>query len=396
MEMNFVAPAGLSFPPYHTSDLGRILKAVRTHLGMDVGFVSEFLNGRRVFRHVEHAEGKECIEVGSSDPLEESYCYWIAKGKLARLICDPMDHPIAAAMPVTKALPVGAHLSVPIKLRDGSTYGTFCCFSFSPDHTLTDRDMATMEAFAEIAASQIQDSIDLSAARSTKLARIEAALRERNVKMVFQPAVDAKSGDVVFLEALSRFYTRPYQPPDRWFKIAAEVGLAVELELVALEEALRALPKLPDGASLSFNASPALILDHKFVRCLESAPLDRLIVEITEHEVVSQYALLNKALEPLRKRGLRVAVDDMGAGYSSLRHMLQVRPDIIKLDISLVRGIDGDPVRRALTSALVNFAEETGSLLVAEGVETDTELRALKALEVNVVQGYLMGEPQPL
>lgn len=396
MTMNLVAHAGLSLPPHHSADLGRILKAVRTHLGMDVGFVSQFLNGQRVFRHVEHAEGKACIEVGASDPLEESYCHWIAEGVLAGLIRDPMDHPIAAAMPVTKALPVGAHLSVPIKLRDGSTYGTFCCFSFTPDNTLTDRDMATMEAFAEIAANQIQDSIDLSAARSIKHARIEAAIRDRSVEMVFQPAFDARSGDLVFLEALARFHTRPYQSPDRWFKIAAEIGLAVELEHVALRAALRALPQLPEGTSLSFNASPALILDAKFLRCVEDVPLDRLIVEITEHEVISQYALLNKALKPLRKRGLRVAVDDMGAGYSSLRHMLQVRPDIIKLDMSLVRGIDADPARRALTSALVNFSREAGNLLLAEGVETDAELRALKALEVDLVQGYLMGKPQPL
>jgi EAL domain-containing protein (putative c-di-GMP-specific phosphodiesterase class I) len=383
-------------PELATADLGHILRAVRTHLGMDVGFVSEFVGGRRVFRHVETATGKECIEVGGSDPLEESYCYWIAEGKLARLICDPNDHPVSAALPVTQALPVGAHLSVPIKLRDGRTYGTFCCFSFKPNHSFTERDMATMEAFAEVAACQIQDAIDASESRATKIARIESVLKGRDLTMVFQPAFHTCAGEIAFYEALARIYTRPYQSPDQWFRMATEIGLAVELELLALNEAIHALSRLPRGSDVSFNASPDLILSRHFDECMQAAPLDRLIVEITEHEMVSHYALLNATLTPLRQRGLRVAVDDMGAGYSSLRHILHIKPDIIKLDISLVRGIDGDAVRRALASALVCFARETGSKLVAEGVETDRELETLRALGADMVQGFFLGRPQPL
>lgn len=374
--------------------LNEILRAVRTHLGMEVGFISEFHNGRRVFRHVESAEGKQCIEVGGSDLLEESYCHWIAEGKLPRLIQDPKDHPFTAKFAVTDGLPVGAHLSVPIKLRTGQVYGTFCCFSFQPDRSLTDRDMSTMEAFAQVAAEQIQRLLDDNQSRGAKLARIQAIVRDRNLKMVYQPAIRTDAPRIEFVEALARFYTKPYQSPDRWFAAAGEVGLGEELELLAVRAALEGgFPRLPEQTALSINASPDLILSPAFAAAIVSVPLDRLIVEITEHEAVTRYSALIKALAPLRRAGLRIAIDDMGAGFASLRHILHLKPDIIKLDMALSQGIDRDPARRALTSALLSFSRETGSQLVAEGVETPSELKTLRSLGANVVQGFLFGQP---
>ncbi len=393
MLMSPILPAALAPEGSAPVSLNQILRAVRTHLGMDVGFISEFLDGHRVFRNVETAEGSGCIEVGDSDPLEESYCYWITEGKLPQLIRDPADHPFTAEFPVTKALPVGAHLSVPIRLRDGRVYGTFCCFSFKPDLSLTERDLATIEAFAQIAGEQIQHVTDSGRARETKLSKVTALLRGRELQMVYQPALRLDSPRVEFVEALARFHTEPYQTPDRWFATAAEVGLGPDLELLAVTAALDGLDQLPEGTSLSINVSPATILTRALSDVLASAPLHRLILEITEHDTVSQYSALNKALAPLRQRGLRVAVDDMGAGYSSLRHILQIRPDLIKLDISLSQGIDRDPARRALTSALISFCREIGSELVAEGVETEEQLQMLRSLGVNLVQGFLLGRP---
>lgn len=373
--------------------LSQILKSVRTHLGMEVGFISEFKDGRRVFRHVETADGARCIEVGGSDPLEESYCYWIAEGKLPQLICDPHDHPLTANFAATDALPVGAHLSVPIRLRDGSVYGTFCCFSFKPDKSLTERDLATMEAFAQVAAEQIQGSIDTNRARQVKLAKVQSILAERDVQIVYQPALKLNPPHVVFVEALARFRTKPYQPPNQWFATAAEVGLATELELLALNTALAELDQLPDRTALSINLSPEAFLSDSVKSILMTLPLDRIIVEITEHETVTNYRRLIRAIKPLRDRGLRIAVDDAGAGYSSFRHILAVAPDIIKLDMSLSRDIHADPARRALASALVTFAREIGAQLVAEGVESQAELEALSGLGVDVLQGFLLSEP---
>jgi EAL domain-containing protein (putative c-di-GMP-specific phosphodiesterase class I) len=332
-----------------------------------------------VFRHVESAEGKQCIEVGGSDPLEQSYCHWVAEGKLPRLIRDPKEHPLTADILATEQLPVGAHLSVPIILRDGRVYGTFCCFSFEPDRSLTERDLATMEAFAQVASEHIQQRVDQRRARETKRARVGTLLRERGVKMVYQPAVRLDAPRIEFMEALARFYIKPYQSPDRWFAVAHEVGLGHELELLALQTAIDdGLAQSCDRISLSVNASPDVILNPAFADVLSSAPLDRIIIEITEHEAVTRYSALKKALAPLRASGMRVAIDDMGAGFSSLRHILQLRPDIVKLDLTLSQGIDKDPTRRALASALVSFSRETGSELVAEGVETACELETLR------------------
>lgn len=376
--------------------LGEILRAVRSHLGLEVGFISEFHEGRRVFRYVESAEGKQCIEIGGSDPLEESYCHWISQGRLPRLIRDPKDHPFTANLAVTEQLPVGAHLSVPIVLRDGRVYGTFCCFSFAPDRSMTDRDLATMEAFAQVASEQIQRTVDVERIREVKQERVQTALRDCDVKMVYQPAIRT-GGQVAFMEALARFHISPYQSPDRWFAMAHEVGLGQELELFAIKAALNeGLSQLPQPLSISVNVSPDVIISSSFSEIMTAVPVSRVIVEITEHEAVTHYSALMKALEPLRAAGLRVAIDDMGAGYSSLRHILHLKPDIIKMDMSLSRGIDTDPTRRALASALVSFSRDIGSELVAEGVETPSEMRTLEGLGVDLAQGYLFGKPSTL
>lgn len=131
-------------------------------------------------------------------------------------------------------------------------------------------------------------------------------------------------------------------------------------------------------------------------RALQGAPLARLLLEVTEHSSIGDYGLLSEALAQLRKAGLRLAVDDAGSGYASFRHILKLRPDIIKLDQSLIRGIDHDPGSRALAAALITFARETGSCVIAEGVETEDELAALRVLGVGTAQGYLLGRPGSL
>lgn len=380
----------------HSSvDVEQILRAARDHLGMEIGFISEFTDGRRVFRHVESLEGKSCIEVGTSDPLEKSYCHWIAKGILPQLIRDPADHPFTGSFPVTKSLPVGAHLSVPIRLRNGKVYGTFCCFSTRPDQSLTERDLAVMEAFAQLAREQIQRTLDSDEARQKKLHRIRTIIASCAVDMVYQPAFRLDEPEIAFFEALARFHSKPSEPPDQWFAAAAEVGLGVEFEMLAVSLALEGLKALPDAAVVSVNVSPQTVLDAALRQALTSVPLDRIILEITEHEAVKFYEPLLRALEPLRRHGLRVAVDDAGAGYASFQHILKLRPELIKLDMTLSRGIDSDPSRRSLAAALVWFAKEIGSDLVAEGVETESELRTLRELGVNFVQGRLLAWPAP-
>ena len=188
----------------------------------------------------------------------------------------------------------------------------------------------------------------------------------------------------------------PYRSPDKWFGDAFAAGLGIELELAVLEITLEEFEQFPPDVYLSLNASPETILSGALSKLLAKKPLKRLVLEITEHAPVADYMALMKALHDLRANGLRLAVDDAGAGYASLKHIVRLKPDIIKLDMSLTRCVDSDPALRALASALIYFARETDCVIIAEGIETVAEMEALKLLGVPRGQGYFLGQPADL
>lgn len=225
--------------------------------------------------------------------------------------------------------------------------------------------------------------------------RVERVLADRALRIAFQPIVNLATGAVAGVEALARFTAEPYQPPEAWFGQAAEVGLGVNLELLALRTALDAVPQLPEDLYVSINASPRTVSDPSFLELLlaPGTPLTRLVLEITEHESIEDYQPLANTLGYARSLGLRLAVDDAGSGYASFRHILKLRPDHIKLDRDLTAGIDRDPARRALASAVVVFALELDASVTAEGVETEAELDTLRSLSVDAAQGYYLARP---
>jgi len=390
---NFLVPDGSGTV---ADGLNRVLQAIRAHLGMDVAFISEFAGGRRVFRQMDAAVGNAPMRVGDSDPLEDGYCQRVVDGRLPELIPDTSAVPEALSLPVTTTLPVGAHLSIPIRLRDGAVYGTFCAFSFSPNPSLNERDLNMMRAFAELASHQIQRNLDATHKQDQRIGLIKRVIEERQFAIVYQPIYRLESKQIAGFECLSRFSAEPSRSPEEWFTEAAEVGLGVELELAAVEMALSALPSLPADIYLAVNASFATIISPEFESVIESVPPGRLVLELTEHDSISEYEHLFRILEPLRQKGVRVAVDDAGAGYSSFRHILRIKPDLIKLDRSLVQGVDTDPGRRALAAALIGFARATESHVVAEGIETASELIAVRLLGAENGQGYFLGRPLSL
>ncbi len=371
-----------------------ILHAVRTHLKMEVAFVSEFTHGRRIFRYVDSSWPKNPVRVGEGGPLEESYCQRIVEGRMPELLADARTNSVAAELPETFSLPIGAHLSVPIRLSDGSVYGTFCCFSRHADLSLNYRDLNVMRVFAELAGKMI-DRERLSKQRlSLSRDRIEHVLHSDAMHIVYQPIFDLSQARIAGLESLSRFVMTPTRSPDIWFQEAHKVGLGVDLEMRAIEQALQVLPQLNPSIDLAVNASPEVILDPRFEALLaKQTSLEHLVLEITEHAAVEHYEEIADKLKTYRELGLQLAVDDAGAGYASFRHILNLEPDRIKLDMSLTRDIDSDPVRRALTVALIHFSSETGSTLVAEGVETEAEAATLIELGIEKAQGYFLGRP---
>ena len=226
--------------------------------------------------------------------------------------------------------------------------------------------------------------------------RIEKAIRRGSVRMVVQPIVNIRTGQVVGVEALARFPKFPYRTPDLWFAEARAVGLGVELELLAIRSALSLLDRLPGQTYLAVNAGPPTICDERLSSLLVATHPDRIVLELTEHTVVGDYATLLSSLTRLRRAGVRLAVDDTGAGISSLAHVLRLAPDVVKLDRALTMGIDQDPARRSLGAALVSFASDIQAKVVAEGVETPSELDTLRRLGITLVQGYYLARPAPV
>jgi EAL domain-containing protein (putative c-di-GMP-specific phosphodiesterase class I) len=374
----------------------RALNAIRAHLGMEVAYISEFVDERAVFREVDAPGLEALIKPGDSQKLEDVYCQHILAGRLPELMPDVQSIPLAASLPISKAVPIGKHMSVPIRLADGSAYGMFCCLGFAADPSLQQRDLQMMRAFADIAAFEINRDLDVKKAGEERRARIQHVIDAKLFEIVFQPIWNVETSAPVGVECLARFSAAPARGPDKWFAEAAEAGLGVALELAAIEAALPALAALPLGVQMGVNASPETVMSGALPRLFEGLPCDRIVLEITEHATVADYDQLMAALQPLRERGVMLAIDDAGAGYSSLRHILHLQPDIIKLDMSLTRNISLDPARRALGAALIGFARQTGSRIVAEGVETAAELQTLRRLGADKAQGYFLGKPMPL
>lgn len=229
-------------------------------------------------------------------------------------------------------------------------------------------------------------------------ALVESAFRDGNVvEIVGQPIFGLESNCVVGIEALARFHfhSENRHAPDYWFNAAAQVGLQSELELLAVHRALTRLADVPEDAYLSINASPSTVTLPAFLDVFEGIATNRVVIEITEHTEIPDYpALLNRLVE-LRELGIRIAIDDTGAGFANMRNVLKLNPEIIKLDISLIAGIDQHREQQELARGLINFAHSVGAAIVAEGIETPAERATLRELGVTCGQGYLLGRPSP-
>jgi diguanylate cyclase len=223
---------------------------------------------------------------------------------------------------------------------------------------------------------------------------LERLIGGEGLEMAVQPIVSVPEGTVHAYEALARFRLGSSANPVHWFALADEFAVRDRLELACLRAGLNLLADLPDGARLSVNLSGPLLLDPRTSELLRQTPhLDRLILEITENSLLEDTPGVVAEIERLIGEGINFAVDDMGAGYSGLRQITTVRPTYLKLDRSLISGIDADADRGALVSAMLGYVRQTGGHLIAEGVETEAELETLRALGVTLVQGYLLGRP---
>ena len=379
----------LAQPAAGQARLERIVEFAHRQLSLDVAYVGEFRDGMQLYRAVSGDAASFNITHADGLPAVATYDQRMAAGSIPNVICDASADERVAGLVVTRYARIGAYVGVPILLSDGTLYGTLSCVSHEPDYTLDDRAVSLLSLLGEL----IVDDLEDQRRRGDLRERIAKVIENGEFDIAYQPVFELAGDRCVALEALARFRA-PFGPPAHTIAAAEAAGLGVELERAVMRRAYRILPRLAPGQFLALNASPAALLDiARGAGCGEDVPWSRIVVEVTEHSAIEAYAVLEQELAPLRRRGLRIAVDDAGAGYASLRHVLELRPDFIKLDRWLIDGVADDGGRRAAVSAFVDLARELGSTVIAEGVERQEDLEALRELGLDAAQGYLLGGP---
>jgi len=230
--------------------------------------------------------------------------------------------------------------------------------------------------------------------RARKRARIRSVMEHEALDIALQPIVELGSRAVVGYEALSRFHGLSRPGPAEWFAEAHEVGLGVELEMFAVGLACERSHLLPSDVFLAVNVSPVTAERPELLELLDCAHVDHVVLEVTEHAPVENYPRFRVAVGRMREHGARLAIDDAGAGFASLRHILELNAELIKLDGSLTHSLDADPRRRSLASALIEFGRESGAAVLAEHIESELQLCELRRLGVTYGQGYHLGRPR--
>jgi len=376
--------------------VGVVVAAMKEHLDADISFLSEFRHELKVIRKLA-GDGKAInTEEGSAFPLKDTYCYRMATGELPNLIQDAYSDNRVKNLAITKQLNIGTYIGVPVILPNGHTFGSLCCLYHHVETSIQPRDVRFMHVLADILGNHFGAEASAIEDRRLKYDRIGNVIANQDMRMVFQPIVDISTRKLVGAEALARFDAEPRRTPDVWFAEGWEVGLGRELEIAAVRLAIAQLHQFPARAYLSVNVSPDTLQSEALFETLAMADPDRIVVEVTEHAVVKEYEPLMEAILKLHTSGSRLAVDDVGAGHSGLGHIIRITPKIMKLDVSLTRGIYQDVVKQALASSAVAFASRVNIDIVAEGIETAEDALALQLLGVRYGQGYYYGKPAPL
>ena len=274
----------------------------------------------------------------------------------------------------------------------GELFGVLAVTGAAAGQHLPGRSLALAIDVAAVAATLVARAMDEQPGDDTLRRGIERIVDLRAFRTVFQPIVSLDDLSVVGFEALTRFDDGAN--PETRFTVAGQVGLGVALEVAAIETAIAAATPLPTHCSLSLNVSgAALTADDR----LNDLLLDRdrsIVLELTEHDRIDDYPSVLRAVRSLGS-DVHLSVDDAGAGYSCLAHVLALQPHYVKMDRGWIRGIESDPARQALVAGLRHFARGTGCRLVAEGIETEDELSVLRDLDVELGQGFLLGVPEP-
>jgi EAL domain-containing protein (putative c-di-GMP-specific phosphodiesterase class I) len=397
--------ANLMFPPVVPHDdtapaahagareeIGDMLEALRARLDMDVAFVSRQIgNTHRIFTHVA-ARGRAPLASGDHNANDNSLCWLVIQGKLPERVADTSLYENAACLPVVDQLNVRSHFSVPLRRRDGRVHGSLCCFSYRPRPDIEERDMQVLRSVAAIVSDQIEGRIELEERGEDAGREIARLMAEDDIAIIHQPIYDLTDWHLVGFECLMRQKANPDRSPLDLLDRARAAGKTMELELHVARKALATLDPAQPERFIAINVSPATLTSKALAALIPEGLESRLVIELNQQETAPQQSAVKDAIEAWKARAW-VAVNSVGAGFAGLQALVDLGPDIVKIDRDFLGGLASDQARRALVKALVQFAAETGVTLIAQGVETREDLQALRELGVRFAQGYILGKP---
>lgn len=369
-----------------------LLGLLRRRLGLDAAWLSSFCDGMQAFEVLDGDAEALGLSIGDQLSLSGSYGVRVIDGRLPAVIPDTSANKSATVLPMTRQLGIGAYVGVPVVRADGVTVGMVSAVSQEAKPHLANVDLQVAHKAADLIGALMESPLDPMPVQANQQ-EIRRMVANHDFEVVFQPIHNVSTAKVMGVEALSRFPCDPFRP-DLIFGRAALLGLEIELETSVIARALSLIPQLPDDAFVSVNISPAAVLQTKWTEMLADVDPSRLVLEITEHDAVENYAALDDALEVCRELGMRVAVDDVGAGFSSFSHVLELAPEFVKVDHSITRNIDTDDARRRLAQSIAELAAQIGATVIAEGVETQGELDAVNAAGIPWAQGFYLGRPR--
>lgn len=378
----------------------RILKLARETLSMELGYFGTFDGAVETYRVVEGTSQRLGLREGSTLRLDQTLCWHVASGQIGGVVPDARRDRVTRDLTPVREGGVASYIGVPVHL-DGELMGMLCLICADAKPQLSGQDLAMMRLLGKVVAIELSLETEMDRARRRELPTLRRALRPTSpdLRMVYQPVarleprLQTKRLQVRSVEALSRFGLQPPHPVEYWFDLGWRSGIGVDVEMAAVERALAALRLLPEPIRLAVNVSPETLASPRLRDAIPPEEAHRVTVELTEHVLFDDYEALRPGLERVRAAGVSLAIDDLGSGTSNLQSVVELAPDLIKVDISITRGVESDPRSRALIAALVAFTRDTGIKLVTEGVERAETARALLDLGVEYGQGYWLSRP---
>jgi EAL domain-containing protein (putative c-di-GMP-specific phosphodiesterase class I) len=372
-----------------SSALGRVLPMARAQLGMDVSMLGTFTGDGEVVCIADGDTARFGIDWGAS--VDDSLWRTLVEGRGSGVV-----HDVQALEWGAEILPgsgVRSLVAVPVMLPDGRPLGILSCLSGRARPDLDGRHLRLLRVLGRAIGEALEDRNRASEARLLQVERILRVIGD-GLRMVYQPIFDLETGMVAGVEALARFPHDPRRTPRSWFAGARQVGLGIDLEVAAVRAAVAEMNALPPGF-VSMNVSAETLVSDEMAAAMVGAQGDRLVLDIVEHERMNDLSSLTRTVARFRRRGVRFAIDNAGAGFASLRHVMRIKPEILKLDQSLTDRIDTDAMVKLVATSLAKFATDAGLMPAAEGIERGPQLEALRGLGVRYGQGYHLARPAP-